>query len=387
MRIGIISGEFPPMQGGVGAYTRILAENLNEQGQEVSVFSTQAASYDHAAIPLERSLARWDWRSLGAVRQWARRQTLDLVSLQYQTAAYNMSPWIHLLPDALRPLPFVTTFHDLRPPYWFPKAGRLRHWLVKRLAQASTGVIATNHEDFAQLSALSSVLIPIGSNIVSSVDVSDQAELQRLRLDLGYDINSFLIAFFGLVNRSKGLHTLVDALAGLRERGCPARVIVVGGTVGSSDPSNLDYAKTIERQIASLGLSSAVQFTGYLDDDTVGRYLAAADCIALPFEDGASFRRGSLMAALRYGMAIVTTPPCTEIAEFVDGKNLLSVPPADANALADALWLLWQQPDLRATLKRGAAALAPAFEWDAIARAHIQFFQQVLETSRDQTAP
>ncbi len=370
------------MQGGVGAYTRILAEMLTANGQSVSIFSSSAAESVHPAIALERSVTHWNGRGLILARRWAARHRLDIVSLQYQTAAYQMSPWIHFLPDALRPLPLVTTFHDLRPPYWFPKAGPLRTWIVRRLAAASTGVIATNHEDFDVLRRHRlSELIPIGSNILSTVEHVDRVSVERTRLKLGCGTDSFLVAFFGLANRSKGLHMLIDALAILRSRGCPAVLVIVGGTAGTSDPSNTDYAKQIDRQIAQLDLHDQVRFTGYLDDASVHAHLMAADCIALPYEDGASFRRGSLMAALRCGMTIVTTTPRIQIPEFVDGENMVFTPPFDADTLAKNLWVLWLHPDLRARLQRGAAALSQAFDWETIARQHIGFFQRVLETA------
>ena len=42
-----------------------------------------------------------------------------------------------------------TTFHDLRPPYLFPKAGPLRDYVTHRLARASDAVIGTNGSDVA----------------------------------------------------------------------------------------------------------------------------------------------------------------------------------------------------------------------------------------------
>ena len=35
MKIGLISGEFPPMPGGVGDFSRLLAENIQQQGHDV----------------------------------------------------------------------------------------------------------------------------------------------------------------------------------------------------------------------------------------------------------------------------------------------------------------------------------------------------------------
>lgn len=373
MRIGIITGEYPPMQGGVGAYTRILAHELARQGHSIHLFS-RAGTHD-PDLPLAKAVARWNYGALRAAARWTRENRLDIVSLQYQTAAYAMSPYIHFLPDAL-PAPVVTTFHDLRYPYLFPKAGRLRDWIVMRLARRSAGVIATNHEDAARLNDVPRrALIPIGSNILEPLPPDFDPAPYRA----GAAASDLLIAYFGLINRSKGVDTLLDALHALRQDGVPARLVIVGGGAGSSDPTNAAYMAEIEAQIDRLKLRPFIHQTGYLDERGVGATLSAADVVALPFRDGASYRRGSLMAAIRYACPIVTTIPTIDIPDFRDGINLLLCPPDQPSALAAALRRLHESPGLRAALRREIAQLAQAFEWNAIARDTVEFYETVLK--------
>jgi glycosyltransferase involved in cell wall biosynthesis len=380
MRIGIITGEFPPRQGGVGAYTRILAEHLAAQNQQVVILSERASRSDSTAFELTSRIDDWGFRCFTVIRTWAHQHALDIICLQYQTAAYAMSPWIHAIPQMIRPIPLVTTFHDLRPPYLFPKAGPLRTWIVDHLARSSRGVIATNQEDYERLAALShTALIPVGSNIAPlSFDAQQRASARR---QVGAREDDFLIAYFGLINHSKGLDLLIDALADLCDQGFPVRLVIIGGTPGDNDPTNLDYAKAIQSQIAHSGMAAVVTNTGYLDEQSVGALLAAADVNALPYRDGASFRRGSLMAAIQHGAAIITTTPVVDIPAFRDGENMLLIPPDNAPALAAALHRLADDQTLRDQLRRGAAQLAPTFDWSTIAAAYIAFFQRILTAS------
>lgn len=363
------------MQGGVGAYTQILAHELAAQGHDIRLFSTtQAQSAD---LPLQNNLIHWNFSSLSAIRQWTKAQSLDILNLQFQTAAYGMSPWIHFLPDFVHHCPVVTTFHDLRFPYLFPKAGPLRTWIVNRLAQQSAGVIVTNHEDKDQLPATKQHrLIPIGSNILAAPLPSEEKAHWRAKLGLKDD--DFVIANFGLVNRSKGLDTLLDALAIFRQDQIPAHLIMIGGVAGTSDPENAAYLQEIDQRIQNSGLAPYIHRTGFVDESDVAAYLQISDVVALPFLDGASYRRGSLMAAIHYGTAILTTTPEVNLPEFIHGENMYFAPPGNPATFVAALHLLNQSPATRQKLQHGAQVLAENFKWSSIAAAYIDFFQTTL---------
>lgn len=373
MRIGIVTGEYPPMQGGVGAFSRIIATTLARRGHDIHVL-THVDAEATPGITVANVIHRWGYSSLATIRNWARAEKLHVVNLQYQTAAYAMSPWIHLIPDFVRnTVPVVTTFHDLRFPYLFPKAGPLRTSFVRHLARASAGAIVTNAEDAQTLSDLPKVrLIPIGSNITSKPNAAASA---ALRASLGDD--AYMIGFFGFMNESKGLLQLLESLAQLQADGVPARLVIIGGRTGSSDPTNSAFADHVDTLIQQHNLAADVHFTGYVTDAEVANWLAACDVVALPFLDGASYRRGTLMAAIQHGCAIVTTTPKVAVPAFVDGENMRLVPPDDANALATALRDLYAQPAQRQRLHEGAVALRPLFDWAQIARDTFLFFETI----------
>lgn len=364
MRIGIITGEYPPMEGGVGAYTRILGHHLSLLGNQVHILTHQSGAPFEDDILVHHQIA--DWRSpsiLPIIKRWASEQRLDVVNLQFQTAAFQMSPWIHFAPRWVG-RPFVTLFHDLRFPYLFPKAGPLRPWIVRYLARQSHAVIVTNHEDYAQLTAHPWLtLVPIGSNITSHYP-----PIPHLRQQIGAGEQDFLIGHFGFINQTKGINVLLHSLSRLRQAGVPARLLMIGGTIGASDPTNRQYLGEIDNLIAELDLEDAIHWTGYQDEANISAYLRAADVIALPFQDGASYRRGSLMAAIEHGCAIVTTQPKVAISTFINEQNMRLVAINDVLDLTSALTDLYQHPNKIARLKSGANALRRIFDWEQIAR-------------------
>ena len=203
--------------------------------------------------------------------------------------------------------------------------------------------------------------------------------------------DDWLLAYFGFLNANKGGETLVRALAELVRGGRPARLLMVGGQVGSSDPTNLAYLEHVENLIRELGVADRVQWTGFTGAAEVSANLLAADCAVLPYREGASLRHGSLMAVLAHWLPIVTTetPPRqrrgTSPAERAvqevfpalrDGENARLVPPEDPEGMASAVAEVMGDPALRARLASGALDLARDFEWGAIARRHLLAYDQ-----------
>ena len=374
MRIGLVSGEFPPMPGGVGDFTRILAEQLSGLGQDVYLFSRRGTASD--SFPLATTAA-WGPGSLARMRTWARRRRLDVVNLQFQTAAFDMSPYIHFLPRAL-PVPVVTTFHDLRYPYLFPKAGRLRNGIVMQLARSSAGAITTNSEDDTRLTGLRQRrLIPIGSNIRSRR--RDRLEADKKREQAGAGKSSFLLGHFGFVSEAKGIDSLITALARLQKSGCDIRLAFIGARRNTVDTGRPEaYLQALDRRLEELGLSELVHWTGYLPETEISAWLQALDLVTLPFHDGASYRHGSLIAAIYQGCAILSTQPSAEIDAFVHGHNLWLVPRHSADAIAEALLLLMRDRKLLARLRAGAQQLSNCFDWDRIACETAAFYEACL---------
>ncbi len=405
MRVLFLTGEFPPMQGGVGDCTHEIARGLAARGADVRVLTSTKADTHHASrITVLPIVKNWDWANLRVIARVIRDFAPDIAHIQYQTGAFAMRPaidfaprWLHFLP-CLRGrarVGVVTTFHDLRVPYLFPKAGRVREWVTRELARSSDAVIATNDEDYARLLTWNlrlATLIPIGSNIPTNEPANYQTAAWRKQL--GVRDGEILLCYFGFLNESKGGETLIRALALVPN----AKLLMIGGQVGASDPTNLAYLSKVQSLISNLQLTDRVLWTDYTPPEIVTANFRAADLCVLPYRDGASYRRGTLMAALAHGCALVTTmprvgakhlPPSTALRSaqdeanasplpaLRDGENCLLVPPDDPRALADAIQRAAASPELRAKIGAGARELAQHFTWDKIAQQHLELYRRI----------
>lgn len=390
------------MEGGVGAFTAELAKALHQLGHTVHIITSREArppdaprTFSSAWEPLDLNFAhlhprinRWRWPSLAVIADIVLRHELDVVNIQYQPAAFNMnSAAINFLPWRLKNVvKTAVTFHDLRTPYLFPKAGRLRQTAVNFLARSADGVIATNLADYEALQGIFQrrgaevqrgnflAQIAIGSNI--TVHPTNHIEIAEIRQSLGLNSDDLLLGYFGFLNESKGADTLIEAVAKLDGR---FHLVFIGGQTGASDSSNNQaFLDGLRAQIASLGLAERVHWTGFLSDARVSAHLQAANMLVMPYRDGASLRRGTLMAALAHGRALITTTPIAPTPQLITGENCYLVPVGDVGALGTAVQTLTNEASLREKLGQGATQLAEQFSWEKIAAETAVFYQSLL---------
>jgi hypothetical protein len=147
----------------------------------------------------------------------------------------------------------------------------------------------------------------------------------------------------------KGVDTLVDAVARLRDRGVPCELTIFGDG---------PLRAALESQAAAHGLGDQVRFGGAVPQEEVARQMRACHAFVLPCRRD---RNGDMdgiptvfMEAMATGRPVVSCA-VSGIPELVrDGESGLIVPPDDPAALADALVRLAADAALRARL--GAAA-------------------------------
>lgn len=398
----LITGEYPPAQGGVGDYTRKLIAALESKGRRTQVLTRPADTKSAAksrGVPTTTTrqgpfLARRI--NVRAVSKALRATGAPIAHIQYQTGAYEMRPTVNFLPWLLRMrgTPTVVTFHDVRVPYLFPKAGPAREWANRVLAMGAAACIATNPEDAARLldwGVKRLELIPIGSNIPNNPPPGYSRDAWRVRW--GATQGTTLLAYFGFLNSSKGLDDLLKALQVLRGRG-DYRLLMVGGSLGASDPTNRETAAQLRDLAAQLGVEDSLVWTGYLEPQEVSAALLSADMAVLPYADGASFRRGSLLAVLEHGLPLVTTQPGEQfeqlritnyelrVPKLVHAENALLVRVGDVEGLARAVEQVAGDAELRQRLAGGASQLARYFGWSEIAERHLELYRDLHSGSR-----
>jgi glycosyltransferase involved in cell wall biosynthesis len=327
MKIVMLTGSYPPDHCGVGDYTYQLITALKKAKVNVSV------------------LHHRDWRlsSLPSLISILRQQNSNILHIQYPTIGYGKSIIPQIISLILQSTNIVVTLHE------FSQAHILRRLSIIPFTLRSY-FIFTNEGERDSLCRWTpwvrrrSDIIPIGSNIPFTASPGEK--------------NPEVI-YFGIIKPGKGIEEFL-ALARMaweRESIWKFRLL---GFPHPHYPRFLDRIRALP--YVSLHLS--------LGPQQVAEILSRATFAYLPYPDGASERRGSLLAALGNEVLVITTrgpqmPP--EFEKFL----LFAHHPAEALQILES----FSEPSERFTrLRREARKYLEKISWAAIASRHIELY-------------
>lgn len=195
---------------------------------------------------------------------------------------------------------------------------------------------------------------------VSSDFSSDNAWVQSFRESLGA---RFVVGHIAALDQShKGQLTLIDAARRVAERHPSIHFVLVG------------EGRDGDRLRAAAADLPNVSFTGWVEN--VGDYLAAFDLFVLP-----SLREGLgsiLLDAMQFGLPVVASAVGGITDIVVDGETGFLVPPADTDALTDALVRLFQNATLRDAMSRAARMRALDYRPEVMIERYWQLYRQIL---------
>ena len=178
------------------------------------------------------------------------------------------------------------------------------------------------------------------------------------------------IGTVGSLTEAKAYHDLISATARLAGRGVPLKLTFVGDG---------PLRKELEVKAAKDGIADNTTFVGKTAD--VMGYLPRFDVVA-----GSSIREGlplALLEAMAASRPVVTTDVGGNREAVVDGETGLLVPPGDHYALADALEVLYRDPDKRASMGRaGRARVEQHFSARKMVSETEKLYDSLLERNR-----
>ncbi|MFP5264116.1 MAG: glycosyltransferase family 4 protein [Blastocatellia bacterium] len=387
MRILVISAAFPPMQAGEADHTLHLCQHLAARGLDVHLLTTRAKT-GAGTVPFKiyPMIESWSWGDLPRLALWMNRCSPDVVLLFYIGWIYNDHPMITFAPTLSKRLlpgaPFITQFANAigAVPEQITTVSRAIRKAVAMWAGAggadyrfgtllrdSDRVIVLSDLHRATLAELfpgvndKAVLIPPPPILFMCPEDNGEAR-SKGRAALGLSDDDFLVAYLGYVYPGKGVETLLKAIQTISRERQNVRLVVIGGSLQGFS----SYAEGVCGMPRLMDISDKVSWTGQYswDSDKASTYLRASDAFVLPIEIGVQMNNSSFAAAAAHGLPIIAARGTDLERQFVHQENVFLCPPKDPVALASAIKLLMDAPDLRARLAAGALKLAQDwFSW------------------------
>ncbi len=339
----IITCEYPPQQGGVSDYTRLVAEGLAAEGDRVHVWCPSGPPPEETSpgITVHRALGRISSRELRSMGKYLdqfpapRRLLVQWVPHGYGYRSMNLQfcLWLwnraRVANDEVQ-LMVHEPFLAFGEGSWKQDAAAAVHRIMATIVLSAAARVwmsipawRNRLRPYLLGRQLPLEWLPVPSNVENAANptsnggdpiFSDRSGLVRL-------------GHFGTFGApiSRMLEPLIVPL--LRDH-CNRALILMGRGSTEFRRAIIDRNPVLKEQIHATGEIAAA---------ALSRYLRGCDIMIQPYPDGVSSRRGTAMAALSHGLPMVTTAgPLTENVWAESGAAQL-VPHGDGASFLDAV--------------------------------------------------
>ena len=351
----------PPMRGGVSDHSWHLAKHLAAAGHDLTVVSSRDT---YTKQPFKSLAAINDWDDFGQLLIVLNEDVPPNAVLlwQYVPHMYGRGGVNKVLPkiwSAFRKegRDQVILAHEVmapwgrRPNHWFYAWHHRKQW-KSAVREANLVPISTERwlEDWAPSNRHlkeKGFVLPSPSSI-EPVPVGPDHK-RAWRVEKGLDPDTKILAWFGTVSAAKQLEWVLDAWETANRLGVNTSFCVIGGTPSLPIPGQL---------------RGRYRALGHMPADEVSLALSAADLAALPFVDGVSERRTTMMAALAHGLPVVGTTG-SNTGSTLRAAQFMALSPANVEKpfVQNVVNLLYNDADRAALAAAGARAYAEGYAW------------------------
>jgi glycosyltransferase involved in cell wall biosynthesis len=410
MKVLVVSGEYPPMKGGVGRYTFNLVHALAQKSNiDVSV-AISATAADHATTESAASPKKSNKVTLytGIVRKGDKQNSdnllqlvsetkPDIVNIQYERGLYEVDTTIrHTIWRLVHgstldrfyrrcPVPIVSTLHTVFPEEEYrsyvkdralrkegrfgflpmPLRAAIRRWVMEQrydllleVVKLSDGIIspARTIKDIVRRGTV----IYHGAEPNIEVSSSSANDKQQLRNEFGLPSDRMLLLAFGYAGSYKGF----DVLDSLRlPEGWSLVVKQTKHERGSEKPVDVRKSRD-NNNVISLHL-------GYLDDSTLSKLFFACDAIIFPYKIVSI--SGVMFDALAHGLPFVASD-LRFFKEFADMGLGIVCKRTTQSFERSISTLVLEYDKYKTTVEQFRSKL----QWSNVANKHIEFFSGLI---------
>jgi glycosyltransferase involved in cell wall biosynthesis len=268
----------------------------------------------------------------------------------------------------------VVTIHDvihLMFPQYLPNrvAFSYARWSITQAAQRATRVMTVSESskrDILRFVDTQPAKIDVIYNAYDARFGIEPKEEDVARVRERFQLHDEFVLYAGNVKPHKNLERLIDAFHLVRKRGLDhLKLVLIGDDISK-------YA-ALRRAVHRHQLHNYVRFLGYLPEDTLAvMYRLAAVFVFPSLYEGFGLPPLEAMAS---GTPVVTSN-LSSLPE-VAGDAAVLVDPYDPQAIADAIYQILVDDQLRTALRRKGLAQAASFSWEKSVRRIWDIYREI----------
>ena len=298
----------------------------------------------------------------------------DVCVLQHEFGIFGGQSGIYILPLLHRlQKPVITVLHTvLKEPSFIQKI------IIQEIARQSAKLIVFNKKAIQLLTSIYNISQDKTQLIEHGVPDLDPPLVNTVKNFPSFRGKKLLMTF-GLINRGKGLETVIRALPKIVAKH-PDTVYAI---VGNTHPAVVklrgeEYRDSLKLLAAELKVDKHLVFINrFLPERELINYLSAADVYITPYLNEAQISSGTLSYAIGAGAATISTP-YWHASELLDENRGLLFDFRDSNALANLVNELFDNPEKLAELKENAYKYGKRLRWPNIAGKYLSVFNEVV---------
>ena len=386
MRILFISNFYPPYEiGGYEQWCQEVANRLIDRGHQVEILTSRFGIGSKSEIysqRITRSLyLQTDISYYRPIDFFLRRSYQEKSNLrelrlkidQYKPdivmiwGMWNLSYWIPYWVERWMPNKaayFISNYWPIDPDphkeYWQLPTKKpvlevvkkpLRDLVLKKLEKENYPPrLRFDHavccSEFVRDTLVKKGRLPLKSGVLlGGIDPEPFEKISKMKADQSNGSKCPLnLLYFGRLIYDKGVHTAIEAVGLLKEKGLSKDIRLT--ILGSGHP---EYEARLRQMVSQFGLDSWIEFVQKVSRDDVPKWLGRSDVFLFTSIWPEPMAR-SVMEAMAAGLLVIGTEVGGQSEMLLHNQNALTFEAEDANGLADHISRISQDNELRRRL-------------------------------------
>jgi len=179
-----------------------------------------------------------------------------------------------------------------------------------------------------------------------------------IRRRFGCSDADFLLLWLGIFMPHRRLQDAIQAVALLAKDGTRVKLLLAG-----SDRFSPEYAATLRKQVADLGVERNIIFSGKVADEEIRDFYCAADAFLFPNEHQTWGL--AVLEAMACGRPVLVSTGAAVHEILTDNQSAILFPPRNPPALAERITGLMKDPGTRSEIAaRGMKLVQGKYNWE-----------------------